>query len=56
MMRRKLCPDCGSYETEHVHTEWFPDMIEETRICNDCPAQFTNSFDLFDQQLEEVPA
>jgi len=55
-MERKQCPDCDSFDTERVHTEWFTDMLEETRICNDCPAQFRNKYDLFEQSLDEVPA
>jgi len=55
-MRKRECPECGSYQTERVHTEWFQDIIHEVRICNDCPAQFVNKFDLFEQEIEEVPA
>jgi len=46
-MNRNECPECGSYNTEQVHTEKFGDMIEVTRICNDCPMQFTNKYSLF---------
>jgi len=55
MMVAYGCPDCGSHETERVHVEWGREMIEETRICRDCPAQFTNAYDLFDQRVEEAP-
>jgi hypothetical protein len=55
-MERKRCPDCDGFDTERVHTEWFTDMLEETRICNDCPAQFRNKYSLFEQSLDEVPA
>lgn len=41
---RRECPDCGSHDTERVHTEWLTAAVEETRICNDCPTQYTLSF------------
>jgi len=56
MKDRSQCPDCGGYDTERVHTEWMTDMLEEVRICNDCPTQYTNSFDLFDKRTDEVAA
>jgi len=56
MMVAYECPDCGSHETKKVHVEWGEDMIEETRVCKECPAQFTNAYDLFDQRIDEVPA
>lgn len=40
----KQCPECGSFDTERVYQEDFTDMIEQVRICNDCPVQFTNQF------------
>jgi protein-arginine kinase activator protein McsA len=56
MMTRGECPECGSRDTERVHTEWMSDMVEEVRVCNDCPTQYTNQYDLFDQRKDEVPA
>lgn len=58
MKHRNECPACGSHDTERVHTEWMVDMIEETRVCNDdeCRAQFTNSWFLFDSTIDEVPS
>ena len=60
MMERQQCPECDSYDTERVHVEWFTDMLEEIRICNNCPAQIVNKFDLFEQEpqyhyAEDVP-
>ena len=55
MIRHHECPDCGSHGTERVHTEWYSDMIKEMRICNECRSQFLNSYNLFDQELQEVP-
>jgi len=52
-MRRLFCPECESPDTECVHTEWYSDMVEETRICNDCPTQFTNQFG-FDHQKTDI--
>jgi len=56
MNNRKRCPECGAFDTEQVHVEWMADMLEEVRICNDCPAQYTNNFDLFDKRTDEVAA
>jgi len=56
MMDRTECPSCGHFETERVHTEWYSDLVEETRICSDCDTQFTNSYDLFEQAVDDVPA
>jgi len=56
MMDRSQCPDCGAYDTERVHTEWMTDMLEEVRICNECPAQFTNKYNLFEQEIDEITA
>lgn len=54
MNDHKQCPNCDSYETERVHTEWYSDLIEEVRICDDCPAQFTNNYNLFDSEVDEI--
>lgn len=51
-MRRLFCPECDGSDTERVHTEWYSDMVEETRICNECPTQFTNKYDLFEQETD----
>lgn len=56
MQERKECTECGTYDTERVHTECYSDMIEEVRICNECPTQFTNKYRLFEQETDEVPA
>jgi transcriptional regulator NrdR family protein len=55
MRNYKQCPECGTYDTERVHTEQFTDMLERTRICNECPTQFTNKYDLFEQEVDDVP-
>jgi hypothetical protein len=55
MNDRRQCPACEGYDTERVHAEWHTDLVETTRICNDCPTQFTNSFDLFQQSVDDVP-
>ena len=49
MVRRQDCSECGSFDTERVNVEWHSDMVEETRICNECPSEFTNRFELFDK-------
>lgn len=55
MMNYNECPECGAYDTERVHTEQFTDMLECTRICNECPTQFTNKYSLFEQAVDAVP-
>ena len=54
-MNRKKCPECGSFDTDHAHTERHTDIIEESRICNDCPEMFVNKFSLFEQEMMETP-
>lgn len=44
MNDRKECPDCGSFDTERVHVEWLNGGVDEVRICNDCPVQYTVEF------------
>lgn len=44
------CSECASFDTERVHIEWFTDMIEEVRICNECPAEFVNRYNLIEKQ------
>lgn len=34
------CPECESFNTEVVCTEWYNDSVERTRICNDCPTEW----------------
>jgi len=41
----KQCPNCGSYNTERVHVEWYTYEVEEVRICNDCPTEYTLIYD-----------
>jgi len=48
------CPECGSYDTKQVHIEWMEHEVEETRICDECPAQFTNAYYLTDKELDFV--
>jgi len=40
MNDHRRCPECDSYQTEVVHTEFYEDMVERVRICNDCPTQW----------------
>lgn len=40
---RERCPECDGKDTEAVHTAWMRDAVEQTRICNDCPTQYTVS-------------
>jgi hypothetical protein len=54
MRYRIECPECAAHDTERVHVEWLIDGVEETRICNECPAQFTNKFGLFDKDVDTV--
>lgn len=56
MSGRSDCSECGSFDTERVHVEWYTDMIEEVRICNECPTQFTNKFSLFEKETDVTEA
>lgn len=53
-MNRRHCTECGSFDTERVHVEWFTDGVEEIRICHECPAQFTNKYHLFEQTTDDT--
>lgn len=55
MIRFNECPECGTFDTERVHMEQFSKMLECTRICNECPAQFRNKYDLFKQAVDDAP-
>jgi len=55
MIGRKQCPECGCVKTERVHTDWYSDLVEETRVCSDCPAQFVNKYSLFEQEPQTKP-
>lgn len=55
MKRWNKCPNCGNYETDHVHTETYSDMIERVVVCHDCSVQFTAKFSLFDRQIDMGP-
>lgn len=52
MKQQAQCPECDSFDTERVHTEWYSDMVEGIRICNNCPTQYTNKYDLFEQEVD----
>lgn len=46
MRDRRTCPQCDGYDTERVDVQldWAPDAIETTRICNECPTQYSLIF------------
>jgi len=52
MSDKNRCTECDGFNTERVHTEWFTDMMEEIRICNDCPTQYTNKYNIFDKETD----
>lgn len=54
MFQRQECPECGDWNTERVHVEWGSDMVEETRICEDCPTQYTISYSDPIKRTDEV--
>jgi len=41
MSNHKRCPECDSHDTSREWIEWHRDMVEEVRICEDCPTQWT---------------
>jgi hypothetical protein len=52
--KRNRCVLCDSFDTERLHIEWFSDMIEEVRGCNNCRNQFVNEYSMSDRyELEE---
>lgn len=56
MTNVKECPECGSFNTDRVHVEWYSNAVEEVRICGDCPTQYTVSYanpDVMDVISEE---
>jgi protein-arginine kinase activator protein McsA len=55
MFERKQCPECGDWNTERVHVEWLSDVVEEVRICEDCPTQYTISYGNPYVEADEVP-
>jgi len=56
MFTRLECPGCGSHDTERVHVEWLTQAVEETRICNECPTQYTIHYAEPLVEIEEVSA
>lgn len=54
MSNPRYCTECGSTDTERVHTEHYRDLIEEIRICNECPTQFTNKFSFFESETDST--
>jgi transcriptional regulator NrdR family protein len=44
MHDHKHCPECESLDTAVQHTEFFSDMVERVRTCEDCPTQWTVSY------------
>jgi len=54
MFSNQQCPECESFDTERVHTEWFVRYLEETRICGDCPTQWTNTYELAEKETDFV--
>lgn len=44
MTDHRNCPECGSADTERVSQTRTADTIEEIRICNDCPTNYTVEF------------
>lgn len=44
MFERKECPECGEWNSERVFVDWTAGGVEETRVCNDCPTQYTINY------------
>jgi hypothetical protein len=56
MFERAKCPECAGWDTERVFVDWWKDEVRETRICNDCPCQYTISYGVPRVEIDEVPA
>lgn len=41
MSDHQTCPECGSIDSRHVHTEITTDTVERVHVCEDCPAEWT---------------
>lgn len=54
MIEPLICPSCDSRATERVHRTHSGDTFEETYICNDCPAQYTVSYEAFEKEADSV--
>jgi len=35
------CPECSSYDTECVHTDFWDSEILRVMVCNDCPTEWS---------------
>lgn len=53
-MNRKECPSCGDVNSRRVHVDWYRDMVEEIRVCESCPTQFSIWFEYSAVDVEEV--
>lgn len=51
---RKQCTECGAHNTERVHVERHTDLIEEVRICHECPTQYLCIYHLEDKRTQET--
>lgn len=55
MTDARECPNCGSYDTERVYSDDVDgEAIENVRICNDCPAEWTNHFAFSHKDITRV--
>ena len=55
MFERSECPECGCHDTERVFVDWWTDEVQETRICNECPTQYTINYGNPRVETDEVP-
>jgi transcriptional regulator NrdR family protein len=53
-MNREQCPICLSQDTDQVDVQWESDIVHEMRVCSNCPAEFRNSYDLFEQASDRL--
>lgn len=53
MSEPRACPECGSWDTEKVHTEDYDGLsIEIIKICNECPTQYTLVYALENEKVD----
>ena len=40
----RKCPNCEGIDTDREHVEWYTYEVEEVRVCNECPTEYTLNY------------